>query len=131
MSFSKIVIFSTSLFILIVSCSSTPIEASEMEFCPVEIEKEAREILGIKAVDKISLEDLFKNLKERKIEFEESPIDNTPLNCKSYQKLKNSVSYKVYAGYDEKKEFVRSYLVVADENNIVRYIDKRHMYRAL
>jgi hypothetical protein len=41
------------------------------------------------------------------------------------------VSYKVYAGYDEKKEFVRSYLVVADENNIVRYIDKRHMYRAL
>lgn len=100
-----------------------------MKFCPPEIEKEAKEVLGIES-DKMSLIDLFDRLEERGIGFEESPVDSEPLNCKEYKKLVNSISYKVYASYDENKEFVRSYLIVFDENRMVRYIDKRHMYRS-
>lgn len=126
----KKIVFSISFLLLITSCNLKGLEVYEMKFCPPEIEKEAKEVLGIESY-KISLNVLLDRLDERGIDYEESSIDSEPLNCKEYLKLENSISYKVYAGYDEKNEFVRSYLVVFDEDRMLRYIDKRYMYHSL
>lgn len=107
------------------------LEVKAMDFCPIEIEIEARETLGIGNSKTIKMSELLKAAKSLGLVFEISEMDNEPLNCKSPSLAKEHIAYKIYGGHNKTKDYVKVYLVVANSiEGEVLYIDKRHMYKA-
>ncbi len=102
-----------------------------MNFCPSSAEKEARNVLGIGDGEaEIDLTSLLRRLDAKGLVYEMVKADDKPINCEGAIDFEGSVAYKVYAGFDESNQYVRSYLIVADGKGMVRYVDRRHMYRA-
>jgi hypothetical protein len=100
-----------------------------LEFCPGSFETEAREVLHLGKSTSIKLDELLLELEELDIYYEKSKIDKTPLGCDTYDPELISIAYKVYAGFDDTREYTRNYLILADEKGIIRYIDNRYSYK--
>jgi hypothetical protein len=115
------------LFILI-GCKSLEVKA--MEFCPIDIEIEARETLGLGDSKSIKMSELLKVTLKLKLVSEVAEIDDEPLNCQAPKLEKDHIAYMVYGGHNETKDYVKAYLVVANSiDSEVLYIDKRYMYK--
>ena len=113
----------------LVGCNSKEVIA--LEFCPPEIETEARETLGLKSKDSVSLSELLAKAEELGLSFESYKHDNKPLHCKAEDLGNNYISYMIYGGFNETKEYKKAYLVIGESlESDVLYIDKRYMYKA-
>ena len=115
------------LFILI---GFKSLEVKAMEFCPIDIEIEARETLGLGDSKSIKMSELLKVTLKLKLVSEVAEIDDEPLNCQAPKLEKDHIAYMVYGGHNETKDYVKAYLVVANSiDSEVLYIDKRYMYK--
>lgn len=122
-------LFIVSMLFIVTGCNST--EAEAMDFCPTEIEQEARETLGLVGKESLSLHELLALAGSKSLVYEPYEIDNKPLNCSNIKLDSDYLSYMVYAGFNETKEYKKAYLVIANSmDSKVLYIDKRYMYKA-
>ncbi|GKX34553.1 MAG: hypothetical protein MnENMB40S_21710 [Rhizobiaceae bacterium MnEN-MB40S] len=106
------------------SCSS--VMAQSLAYCPAKSEAEARTVLGLGDMQDVNIDSLLASL-EADMSYERKHADNKP-GCKGAVTLEEPISYMIFAGMDPTNRYFRTYLVVADQTGLVRYVDERHQH---